>query len=260
VAGDAVEQVLKRRRSRPVVSSRRALLASLGLHLALAATILVVPILARGDEQPLEFVGEVMIVPAAALGVRNPPPAPAPPAPQPAAPEPEPAPPEPEPEPVPPEPEPLPDTRPAPPEPPQPLPPAQRIEPRSATPTTPTPPGSDELRRREGSPQGSSLGTASFGATGIDPVFAGKYDYYVQQLVAMVSSNWSRPAIGGEVEAMVSFSIQRDGTITPVRVSRSSGYSSFDLAALRAVQGAAPFPLLPQTYEQDSLGVDLIFR
>jgi protein TonB len=260
VAGDAVEQVLKRRRSRPVVSSRRALLASLGLHLALAATILVVPILARGDEQPLEFVGEVMIVPAAALGVRNPPPAPAPPAPQPAAPEPEPAPPEPEPEPVPPEPEPLPDTRPAPPEPPQPLPPAQRIEPRASTPTTPTPPGADELRRRQGSPTGSSLGTATFGVAGIDPAFAGKYDYYVQQLLAMVSSAWIRPSLGGEVQTIVSFHIQRDGSITPPRVTQSSGYSSFDLAALRAVQGASPFPRLPQTYREDSVGVNLIFE
>lgn len=254
MAGDAVEQVLKRRRSRPAVSSRRALLASLGLHLALAAVLLVVPILARGDEPPLEFVGEVMIVPAAALGVRNPPPTPAP-QPQRAPPEPEPAPPEPEP--IPPEPEPVPDTRPAPPQPEPPRPEPQRIEPRSSA---PPPSSSDELRRRAGSPQGSSLGTASFGAAGIDPVFAGKYDYYVQQMLAMVSSAWIRPAIGGEVEAVISFRIERDGRITPARVTQSSGYSSFDLAALRAVQGAAPFPRLPQTYKEDSLGVNLIFR
>ena len=253
MAGDAVEQVLKRRRSRPGVSSRRALVASLGLHLALAATILVVPMLARGDEQPLEFVGEVMIVPAAALGVRNP--QPAPPAPQPTVPEPEPAPPEPEPAPR--ELEPVPDTRP---EPPRPQPPPQRIEPRSSTPTTPPPPGGGELRRREGSPTGSSLGTASFGATGIDPVFAGKYDYYVQQLLAMVSSAWIRPALGGQVEAIISFRIERDGRITPPRVTQSSGYSSFDLAALRAVQSASPFPRLPQTYQEGSVGVNLIFR
>lgn len=248
MARDAVEQVLERRRAREGVSARRALLGSLALHALLATAILVVPILARGDEEPLQFVGEVMIVPAAALGVRNPPPAPAPEpkaAPEPAPPEPEPA------------PEPKPDTRP-----PAPEPQRETSKPRQTEPRSPTPPASagDEIRRRAGSPQGSSLGTASFGATGIDPVFAGKYDYYVQQMLAMVSSAWIRPALGGEVEAVISFRIERDGSITPARVRQSSGYSSFDLAALRAVQGAAPFPRLPQTYREDSLGVNLIFH
>lgn len=250
MARDAVEQVLARRRARPGVQARRALLGSLALHAGLAVAILVVPLLARGDQEPLEFVGEVMIVPAAALGVRNPAPAP-----QPAPPEPEPAPPEPEP--TPPEPEPVPDTRPAPPQPEPRRPEPQRIEPRAST---PSPSSGDELRRRQGSPTGSSLGTASFGVAGIDPAFAGKYNYYAQQLLAMVSSAWARPSIGDAVQTVVSFRIQRDGSITPPRITRSSGYSSFDLAALRAVQGAAPFPRLPQTYKEDSVGVNLIFE
>ncbi|MEZ5331324.1 MAG: TonB family protein [Thermoanaerobaculia bacterium] len=255
---DEVEAVLARRRRGRGVSGRRALLGSLALHLSLAAAILVIPMLARGDEEPLEFVGEVMIVPAAALGVRNPPPAPARPEPKPAPPEPEPEPPKPEPKPA--EPEPKPDTRPAPPEPTREPPKPQPLETRPSTPSASTPSAGDEIRRRQGSPTGSSLGTASFGATGIDPVFAGKYDYYVQQMLAMVSSAWIRPSIGGEVEAVISFRIQKDGSITPARVNQSSGYSSFDLAALRAVQGAAPFPRLPQTYKEDSLGVNLIFH
>jgi TonB family protein len=43
-------------------------------------------------------------------------------------------------------------------------------------------------------------------------------------------------------------------------VAQSSGYNSFDLAALRAVQNASPFPPLPRAYRQDSLGVNLIVR
>lgn len=254
MARDEVEEVLARRRGRQGVSGRRALIGSLALHLTLAAAILVIPMLARGDEEPLEFVGEVMIVPAAALGVRNPPPAPAKPEPKPAEPEP------PEPEPKPAEPEPKPDTRPSPPEPTREPPKPQPLETRPSTPSPSTPSAGDEIRRRQGSPTGSSLGTASFGAAGIDPAFAGKYDYYVQQMLAMVSSSWIRPSIGGEVEAIVSFTIERNGSITPPRVSQSSGYSSFDLAALRAVQGAAPFPRLPQTYKEDSINVNLIFR
>jgi outer membrane biosynthesis protein TonB len=43
-------------------------------------------------------------------------------------------------------------------------------------------------------------------------------------------------------------------------VLQSSGYNSYDLAGLRAVQTAAPFPKLPQSFRHNSLGVTLIFR
>ena len=39
-------------------------------------------------------------------------------------------------------------------------------------------------------------------------------------------------------------------------MAESSGYNSFDLAALRAVQNASPFPPLPRAYRHDSLGVN----
>jgi TonB family protein len=112
-----------------------------------------------------------------------------------------------------------------------------------------------------GSPLGSSLGTSPLGATvgGLDnPDFV--YSYYVDQMLAMISANWLRPSIGGQVEAAVHFRIHRDGSTSDIRVSQSSGYNSFDLAGLRAVQQAAPFPRLPQSYQHKSLGVNLILR
>ena len=48
--------------------------------------------------------------------------------------------------------------------------------------------------------------------------------------------------------------------VVDVRIVRSSGYNQFDLAALRAVQEAAPLPPLPRSYRQGSLGVNLIVR
>jgi protein TonB len=75
----------------------------------------------------------------------------------------------------------------------------------------------------------------------------------------MLASQWRRPALGGEVVALVHFTIHRDGSVSDSRVVQSSGYSSYDLAALRAVQAAAPFPPLPQSYDQDSLGVTVEF-
>ncbi|HYO12845.1 MAG TPA: TonB family protein, partial [Thermoanaerobaculia bacterium] len=63
-----------------------------------------------------------------------------------------------------------------------------------------------------------------------------------------------------EVRAIIHFRIERNGKITDLRVAESSGYNSFDLAAIRAVQNAAPFPRLPRAYRHDSLGVNLIVR
>jgi protein TonB len=66
--------------------------------------------------------------------------------------------------------------------------------------------------------------------------------------------------MGSGVRAIIGFRIQKDGSISELRVAESSGYNAFDLAALRAVQNASPFPPLPRAYRHDSLGVNLIVR
>ncbi|MDX1630636.1 MAG: energy transducer TonB, partial [Thermoanaerobaculia bacterium] len=91
-----------------------------------------------------------------------------------------------------------------------------------------------------------------------DPSFT--YGYYLDRLVVTIKDQWVRPRLGSGIEAVVHFRIEKDGSIRDVRVSRSSGYNSFDLAALRAVHSAAPFPPLPRSYPKRSLGVNLIFR
>ncbi len=240
---DGVGTVLAARRRARGASRRGTVWVSLVLHGLALLALLAAPLLKAETRETLDFTGPVMIVPAATLGLREPPPRPAPPEPKPA----EILPPEPEPEPLPP-PDPAP-TLPAP----------QRTPtapPRSAPTAPPT-----DLVRRQGSPTGSSTGTATFGASGVgveDPNF--RYTYYVDQLAAMISSFWTRPPIGGEVQAVVHFRIRRDGQISDPRVERSSGFSSFDLAALRAVRQSAPFPRLPQTYKEDSVGVNVVFH
>ena len=76
----------------------------------------------------------------------------------------------------------------------------------------------------------------------------------------MIGAQWVRPPLGAEIEAAIHFRIHKDGHISDVRVLQSSGYNSYDLAGLRAVQTAAPFPKLPQSFRHNSLGVTLIFR
>lgn len=255
--------------------------AALLLHALVVAAALLLPRL-QPSPPPLEFV-PVQIIPAQALGVRRPAP-PRPRQPEPAAEEPQAA----EPEPPAPEPE-KPEEKP-----PEPtreeapvLPDDSKKEkpPKKPEPTRPETPrtgkaetgkkpeagkaGSegpagvapgetgDQLGRR-GAETGSPLGTTAFGSRiGVDnPDFT--YGYYLDRLLSLIDANWQRPALGSGVRAVLSFRIERDGTLSELRVAESSGYNSFDLAALRAVQNASPFPPLPRAYRSDSLGVNLI--
>ena len=228
--------------------------ASLGVHVFLALAFIFAPRLLAGDRELPEFVA-VQIVPSQMLGSSTPTP------PQPqvreTTPEPEPAEPEPEPEPVEPEPEPEPERpvaptaepverKPAPPTP-------RRVETREAT-----PPGA--MSQREGSPTGSRLGTSNFGsAVGFDnPDFT--YDYYADRALLRIREHWVRPPVDVGTEALVHFRILRDGTVVDAVIERSSGYTNFDLAALRAIQSASPLPPLPDSYDHESVGVRLIVR
>jgi len=229
-----VDRILAGRQALAARPRRAGVLYSLLLHGGLVAAVLVTPLLTATDRKPPRFV-RVALVSAQALGVQDPEPAPAParpPAPAPARP-------------APPRPEPAPAVKPTP------RSPQDSAPPRAAAP--------DTLQRRQGSPTGSSTGTAALGArVGFDnPSF--RHSYFVDRLTAMLAAQWRRPALGGELVALVHFTIHRDGSMSDARVVQSSGYSSYDLAALRAVQQAAPFPPLPQSFEGASLGVTVEF-
>jgi protein TonB len=246
----SVDRILSERQLMAARTGRFGIWVSLLGHGLFITALLISPLLEPEVVKPVRFVN-VALVSAQALGVREPqPPAPAPerrreepPAPRPEVPEPEPE-----------RPKPTPSPTPAPPA------PKPATEARPAAPAeAPSAAPADTLRRREGSPTGSATGTAAFGArVGFDnPNF--KHSYYVDRLTAMLASQWQRPSIGGELVTLVHFTIRRDGSVINVSVVESSGYSSYDLAALRAVQQAAPFPPLPQSYGQDSLGVTVEF-
>ncbi len=230
----AVDHVLESRRRLGRRTQRGGILGSIVLHGGFITAVLVTPLLEPELEAPPRFVS-VAIVPVQALGVTDP---------QPTRPTPSP-----------------PTSTPTKTETPKrPKPEAQR-EPEPPTPAAASDPGPSavEPRRRQGSPTGSATGTATMGArVGFDnPNF--RHSYYVDRMTAMLSSQWQRPAIGGEPLALVHFRIHRDGRVSDVSIIESSGYSSYDLAALRAVQQASPFPPLPQSFPEPSLGVTVEF-
>ncbi len=244
----SVEHFLEQRARRTSAGrSPACVVTSVAFHGAIAAAIWLVPDLFAKPPELVDYY-EVIVVPPQVLGIEEPPPPPPP--------EPEPPPPEP----PPPEPEPAPETVP------EDVPvlveeqkkKPEKKPPPEPKPQPPPPPAVEPPPKRVGSPFGNPLGSTNQATLGVeDPNFT--YGYYLDRVVAAISANWRRPPMGS-LEAKLHFRIQRDGTITRLRVVTSSGQEAYDAAALRAVEASSPLPPLPKGYTEDDLGIYLIVR
>lgn len=85
------------------------------------------------------------------------------------------------------------------------------------------------------------------------------YSYYIAQMLASIGANWFKPT-DQAVNPVVFFRIARDGSISDVRVEKSSGLPFVDRAAQRAVLASSPLPPLPVDFHESSLGVHLKFE
>ena len=274
----AVDQVLAERerlvRSGPAAAS---LIAAAGLHVAVGALLIVLPRLVPSPP-PLEYVA-VQLVPAQRLGAVHPaaserqPPAPRPQKPPEKPKEEPPVPPRSEDAPVLPRPQVPPKPPPKPAKPEKPKPPDNRVDP--TTQPKFLPPPREVLAKKLGAvapPQtaeapgaatGSAAAKAPVGSLTVAPVnqeFA--YNYYYAQIQSRIEGAWTRSPVGSDAHAVIFFTIHSDGSISDLRVRESSSFDTFDLAALRAVQNAAPFAPLPRAYtlNHSSLEVTWIAR
>lgn len=242
-----IDHVLDRRLHPAETGIKAAALgAALALHLAVAAAAVYGPGLFRRPPPPRRVL-PVKLVPLRALGVERPQPRPAEPV---RAKKPEP--------PAPPQPEvKQPAVKPAPAAPAQ---SPRQAAPKPAAPAPePAPASGGAVAQREGSPRGSTLGiSGKLGSElGVDnPDFV--YDYYLARMLALIEAQWARPPIDTPIEARLHFRIFKDGRLAELEIAQPSASTSFDLAALRAVQNAAPFPPMPTSYRSDSLGVTLV--
>ena len=80
-----------------------------------------------------------------------------------------------------------------------------------------------------------------------------RFPWYLEQLVRKIERNW-RPSTN-TMRATVYFRIARNGRISEIEVSETSGNFLFDQSAQRAVEASAPMPPLPGEYDGDYLGV-----
>jgi TonB family protein len=130
---------------------------------------------------------------------------------------------------------------------------AMRAADAEATPA-PTPPPAPSA----GGGRGLSVGETAGGDTpGIPADF--HFTYYIERMLALIESRWYKPAVPPGTRARVGFVILKSGRVEGIQLEESSGNSSFDRAALRAMYAANPLPPLPPAYGKPSITVHLSF-
>jgi periplasmic protein TonB len=82
---------------------------------------------------------------------------------------------------------------------------------------------------------------------------------YLVFMVQRIRNNWDTK-VDDAGKAVVKFTIQRDGRIVGPSVEKSSGYSTLDLNALRALVYTKQLPALPDAFPNPTLTVNLIFE
>jgi len=86
-----------------------------------------------------------------------------------------------------------------------------------------------------------------------------KYQKYLIELRHKIEQYWEYPrsaAIRGwEGKLFIDFTIKRDGTISEIRLSRSSRYPILDDAAITALKLSSPFTTFPENFEINELKI-----
>ena len=111
------------------------------------------------------------------------------------------------------------------------------------------------------SPMFQKPGSGNVGV-GANSTFGNQFGAYASLVVQRVTDKWQTNGLAGMnlPLVVVTFEIQRNGTIQDPRVAQRSGNSTLDFSALRAVTDAAPFPPLPPNYNGSSTHVELQFQ
>jgi periplasmic protein TonB len=95
--------------------------------------------------------------------------------------------------------------------------------------------------------------------------FAGRYAWYVQAVVRLISQNWMQNTIDPSVRAarqaktVVTFTIARDGSVSNIRIESPSGNRSMDDSAQRALLSIDHFPPLPPDFSGRHVDVTFDF-
>ena len=98
---------------------------------------------------------------------------------------------------------------------------------------------------------------------GENSVLGTRFGAYADRIIQLVSEKWQTNGLGAQRAApavIVTFDIQRDGSVRNVQIAQRSGIGTLDVSAQRAVIDAAPFPPLPPGYDKNEASVELRFQ
>lgn len=118
-------------------------------------------------------------------------------------------------------------------------------------------------------PSYTGLQSDSFGVgigLGAGSPFGSRYGWYVEALQRRIGEQWQRelpqidPGIRTAPRTVVFFEILRDGRLQGIRVLQSSGNSSVDLSAVRAVTNSNPVAPLPSDLGRSSVSTEVWFQ
>jgi TonB family protein len=109
-----------------------------------------------------------------------------------------------------------------------------------------------------------STGAGDAGIGFGDAGFGDRYSAYVNSIARAISNNWlkSMANVGSQKAPRVymAFDIGRNGGITNIHMTQSSGIPSLDRTAERAIHASDPLPSLPADYRGSSVSVSFYFE
>lgn len=112
-----------------------------------------------------------------------------------------------------------------------------------------------------------SMGAGTQGGLGFSGAgggnFGSKFPWYVEAVQRRVSGNWLQssvdPRISFAPRVVATFDILRNGTVTNIQITKSSGNSSVDTSAVRAIRDSSPLQGLPNDYSGSKVSVEFWF-
>lgn len=127
-------------------------------------------------------------------------------------------------------------------------------------PTEPVPQNRAAYGEQTGSSMPRAAQSYSNGPTTLnDANFGSMFPWYVDNINRTMSMNWSKSLVDTNTprgaKAFIDFVIGRDGSVSSVRIERSSGSSTLDSSCMRAAQRVSNFGTLPQGYSGSYLQV-----
>ena len=88
------------------------------------------------------------------------------------------------------------------------------------------------------------------------------FQYYLDLIHNKISSCWQEPemVMDKQYTAVISFTINKTGAISSIRIKKSSGINVFDKSGAKAIELAKPFPPLPPGYKHPQLTINVAFN